>query len=251
VSVGVERHILHELGFGFRRVGDEMRGSAEITPEMHVPGTTRLRTSVLFTWADHLAGNLAKEALPGRVPVTLGLDIHLHRPAPAAGVVHGIGRTIKAGRTVFVGGIDFFSAIGEPIAVVTTSFMAAPDTSLPAPAVLGAEGFVADERLAVPFAERAGCARTGPGTAVLHRSEDGLNPANSVNGGLVALVAEEAVLAAVPGATVASLSLSYLQAVRVGPVLATAVMSGGLGRVEVRDQGNGDRLCVAATARTM
>jgi hypothetical protein len=41
-----------------------------------VPGTSRLRTSILATWADNLAGLLAVYAMAPRVPVTLDLDVH-------------------------------------------------------------------------------------------------------------------------------------------------------------------------------
>jgi acyl-coenzyme A thioesterase PaaI-like protein len=80
---GAGRHILRELGFATRREGDEMHGTALITPEMHVPGRGHLRTSILATWADNLAGLLAVDAMAPRVPVTLELDVHLYRPAPA------------------------------------------------------------------------------------------------------------------------------------------------------------------------
>ena len=53
-----------------------------------------------------------------------------------------------------------------------------------------------------------------------------------------------------PGATLASLDLRYLQPARVGPAVAVAEVRHGLGRVEVCDEGNENRLCVAATART-
>ena len=39
------RHVLTELGFTTRRVGDELHGTASITPQMHVPGTSHLRTA--------------------------------------------------------------------------------------------------------------------------------------------------------------------------------------------------------------
>lgn len=99
------RHILGELGFTIRRVGDELRGTASITPEMHVPGTRRLRTSVLAARADHLAGILTAGTMTPRAPVTLELDVHLYRPAPAAGVVRGVDRTVRTGRTVFVAAV--------------------------------------------------------------------------------------------------------------------------------------------------
>jgi acyl-coenzyme A thioesterase PaaI-like protein len=248
VSVNAGRHILRELGFTTSRADDEMYGVALVTPEMHVPGTAALRTSILATWADNLAAGsgAAVDAMAPRVPVTLELDVHLYRPAPAAGVVRGDGRIAKAGRSVFVASVEFTAERGEPVAIGAGSFMAAPD---PAARVRGGTP-PADGRLAMPFAERAGCERRGPGVAVLPRSEDGLNSSNSVNGGLIALAAEEAVLSLAPGATLCSLGLRYLQAVRAGPVVATARVRDGLGQVELRDSGQGDRLSVTATART-
>ena len=44
--------------------------------------------------------------------------------------------------------------------------------------------------------------------------------------------------------------LRYLGAVRAGPLVATARVHDGLGQVELRDTGNGDRLSATATART-
>jgi len=187
VSINAEResrrHILNELGFAIKRVGNELHSTASITPEMHVPGTDHLRTSIFAAWADHLAGLLAIDSIAPRVPVTLELDVHLYRPAPGSGTVRGVGRTVKTGRSVFVAGIDFFSDHGEPIAIAAGSFMAAPDPSARLPAKLSIDGFVSEGRLAVPFADRAGCERRDPGVAALFRSEDGLNSSNSVNGG--------------------------------------------------------------------
>jgi len=244
------RHILTELGFTTRRAGDEMQGMASITPEMHVPGTSHLRVSILAAWADILAGLLAAYAMAPRVPVTLELDVHLYRPAPASGVIRGVGRTVKAGRSVFVASVEFTTERGEPMAFGTGAFMAAPDPAARLSARLSVDAPPPEERLRLPLAERAGCERRDPGVAVLPRSEDGLNSSNSVNGGLIALAAEEAVLSLVPGDTLCSLGLRYLQAVRAGPVVATARVLDGLGQVELRDAGHHDRLSVMATART-
>ena len=65
----------------------------------------------------------------------------------------------------------------------------------------------------------------------------------------IALVVEEAVLSLSPGATLSSLNLRYLRPVRVGPAVARARATAGLGQIEVRDGGSGDRLSVLATAR--
>jgi acyl-coenzyme A thioesterase PaaI-like protein len=243
------RHVLTELGFRTTLIGDEMHGTGSVTPQMHVPGTAHLRTSILATWADNLAGLLAVGVLAPRVPVTLELDVHLYRPAPGDGLVLGVGRAVKAGRSVFVASVEFTSGAGEPVAVGAGSFMAAPDPAVTMHAQLSADP-PPDGRLTMPFAERAGCERQRPGVAVLHRSEDGLNSSNTVNGGLIALAAEEAVLSLAPGATLCSLGLRYLQAVRAGPVVATARVRDGLGQVDLRDAGNGGRLSVMATART-
>ena len=77
-----------------------------------------------------------------------------------------------------------------------------------------------------------------------------LNASNTINGGLIALAVEEALLSLSPGATLSSLALRYLQPARVGPVVAEAEVRQGLGQVEVRDAGNENRLCVVATSRT-
>ncbi len=244
------RHILAELGFTTRRVGDEIQGTASISPQMHVPGTMHLRTSILAAWADTLAGLLAVHAMAPRVPVTLELDVHLYRPAPASGTVRGVGKTVKTGRSVFVAGVEFTSEAGEPIAIAAGSFMSAPDPAAKLPSTLSVDAPPPVERLCMPLAERARCERRNPGVAVLPRSEDGLNSSNSVNGGLIALAAEEAALSLAPGGTLCSLGLRYLQAVCVGPVVATARVLNGLGQVELRDSGHANRLSVTATART-
>lgn len=246
----VRGNIWHELGLAIRVADREIHGDVQVTPHMHVPGTRRLRTSVLATWADHLAGLLAVEVMTPRVPVTLGLDVHLHGPAPGAGTVRGVGRTVKAGRSVFVAEVEFTSESGEPIAVAHGSFMYAPDPSVVMPRLADVPAPPPGARLSMPFAARAGCERREPGVAALPRSEDGLNAANTVSGGLIALAAEEAILSLSPrAATLSSLSLRYLQAVRVGPAVATARLHRDLGRAELHDTGNNDRLCVSATAR--
>jgi len=252
VSEAPERsHMFSELGFGIRQVGDELEGSASVIPEMCVPGTAHLRTSILALWTDHLGGLLACLAMTPRVPVTLQLDIHLLGPAPGAGTVRCVGRTVKTGRTVSFAAMEFFAGDGERIAVGTTSFVMAPDASLTLPSELSFGGPPPPQTLQIPIAERARCVRTSPGMATLPRSEDGLNAAGTVNGGLLALAAEEAVLSASPiGTTLASMSLTYMRAVRIGPAVASATVHSGVATVEVRDAGDDDRLAVTVTTRT-
>jgi len=219
---------------------------------MYVPGTTVVRASIFATWADMLAGYLAMDAFLPRVPTTLELDVHLHEPHGDPKAIKAVARLIKSGRTVLVIVVDFTDEEGRPLAFSTASFMAVPDPAVTFPpehlAVREAPRTIV--RLAVPFAERARCERRGPCLAVLHRSEDGLNSAGTVNGGLIALAIEEAALSAAPGSTISSMALRYLRPVRVGPAVASAQVRDGLGRVEVRDGGSGDRLAVYAITRT-
>jgi acyl-coenzyme A thioesterase PaaI-like protein len=240
---------MSELGFAMRHVGSELVGTAPVIDAMCVPGTANLRTSVLATWADHLAGLLAALAMTPRVPVTLQLDVDLIAPAPGSGLVRGTGRVLKTGRSVFFAGVKFDSDDGEVFAVGTGCFMAAPDETLNLPPSLSLEHAPPAQTLSIPLARRAGCDRLEPGIATLPRSDDGLNSSQTVHGGLLALVVEEAVLSLSPGATLSSLNLRYLRPVRVGPAVATARTAAGLAQIEVRDGGNGDRLSVLATAR--
>src|SRR6202020_333545 len=217
-------HILQELGFAVRPDGEELHGTASVTPYMQVPDVPCLRASILASWADMLLGMLSMRAF-ARVSVTLELDVQLYRPAPGAGTVTAVGRPVKAGRSVFVGEVEFADARGETFGFSAASFMAAPDTTLRTPRLTGLEVPPPEEvRLSMPLAERADCKRQAPGMAVLHKSEDGLNAAKTVHGGLIALAAEEAALSLPPGASLSSLALRYLQPVRVGPAVATATV---------------------------
>ncbi len=243
------RHVLLELGFATRRVADELHGSATIVPELHVPGTDRLRTSILATWADTVAGLLASLVMHPRVPVTLELDVNLYRPAPVSGQIAAIGRTIKVGRSIFVAEVEF-SVDDEPLGLAGASFMVAPDPGLQLRRPFTINTPAGTRRLTTPLAERLNCERVRPGVAVLPRTDEVLNAAGTINGGLIAVAAEEAALSLAPGDSLSFLGLRYLQPARVGPVTATATIRGGVGRIELRDSGSEDRLATLATART-
>ena len=242
------QHILSELGFAVSQAEGELVGERRIIPEMHVPDSPRLRTSILASWADHLSGLLAVTVTAPQVPVTVELDVHLFAPAPAAGTVRCTTKALKAGRSVFMAGVTFTSDDGKPIAVGGGSFMVAPDPSLRLPTTLSLNG-PPPVRPCVCHGRNGRIERREPGVAVLPRSDDGLNSSNTVNGGLIALAVEEAALSLAPGATLSSLNLRSLRPVRIGPAVAAAEVRSGLGQVEVRDAGNDNRLSVLATTR--
>jgi acyl-coenzyme A thioesterase PaaI-like protein len=243
-------HVIAELGLGVRIDGDGLAGSAVVVPEMHVPGTDVLRISVLAAWADVLTGLLSGNTLAPRVPVTLDLSVDLPRPLRGRPTVAGSARILKAGRSVVVLEVTFVEG-DSAVALGTATFMPSPDTSLTLPAVRDSPALLAGrpERLAAPFAARAGCERRGPGVAELPRREDALNASNTINGGLIALLMEEAALSTAPGSVLSSLALRYLRPARVGPLVATATRHGDVILVAAHDAGADDRLVVSATAR--
>ncbi|HXW38454.1 MAG TPA: hotdog domain-containing protein, partial [Acidimicrobiales bacterium] len=151
------RHVLLDLGWKVWRAGAALRGAAPVVPEMHVPGTEHLRTSILAAWADTLAGVLAVDLMDRRVPVTLELDVHLYRPAPGAGTVSGTGKVVKSGRSVFVASVDFADDAGRTFAFAAAAFMPAPGVTTRMPPRATGDGILpGGGRLEVPFAERAG-----------------------------------------------------------------------------------------------
>lgn len=246
----LDHHVMLDLGFGVSRAGDTMHGSGHVVPEMCVPGTDVLRISILAAWADIVAGYLAMGLFDPAVPVTLDLDVHLRDPVGGLDEVELVGRVEKSGRSVSVLSIGIFDA-GTSIGFAHATFMAAPNPSLRMPTIVDNEGLrhVHPPRLAVPFAQRAGCERLEPGLASIAVRPDGLNASATLNGGLLALAVEEAALSAGAGGTLASLSMRYVQPVRIGPALARADASDGLARVLVRDAGRDDRIAVIATTR--
>lgn len=251
VNVDPSGHIILELGFVLTKTREGFNGTASVVPEICIPGTRTIRTSILATWTDLAAGHLALDALAPRVPVTLELDVQVYPRERTYDTIHAVARPIKIGRTVIVADVEFVDDDGAPIAVGTASFMAAPDPMLEFHADITelTSGMSQPGRLLVPFAERAGCTIETPGVAILHRSDDGMNASNTINGGLIALTVEEAARSLTPDTTLCSLAMRYVRPMRVGPAVASAKVRGGIGRVEVRDAGDQDRLAVVATTR--
>jgi acyl-coenzyme A thioesterase PaaI-like protein len=244
-------HILGDLGLVIRAEDDVLHGTAEVVPAMFVPGTTVLRASLLATWADILLGLVTVRALAPRIPVTLELDVHVFEEIDEWDSVCCIARLTKAGQSVIVSTIDFTDGNGRPLGFGHSLFMAAPDPKLSMPAGDWALNRFGARRGALlePFAVRAGCERLSTGVASLPCQPHVLNGAKTLNGGLVSLVVEEAVLSAHSVGTVASMSLRYLRPVRGGPAVARAEIRGGLGSIEVRDAST-DALAVLATTRS-
>lgn len=242
--------ILLELDLEMRFEGGRLLALAGITPEIHGPGTDRLRTSVLAAWLDIVLGTGAVEAMWPRVPLTLTLDVQMLEPPPSDGAIEILVRPLKVGRSVSVLEADVFEK-GSIIGFGRGSFMAAPDpravmeTRPPMRAPPGTH------RLSMPLAMRAGIELIETGVVLLPNRPEARNGANVLTGSLIALVAEEAALSLTPGETLALLNLEFLRPVRVGPAVASARIHRGVGRVEIRDAGRDNRLATVATTRIL
>ncbi len=89
--------ILLELDLEMRFEGDRLLARAGVTPEIHGPGTKRVRTSVLAAWLDIVLGTAAVEATWPRVMMTLSLDVQVTEAPPADGRIEILVRPLKFG----------------------------------------------------------------------------------------------------------------------------------------------------------
>jgi len=219
--------------------GDGLVGIGETVPEMFVPGTDVVRASVLATYADIVAGKFANSKFAPSICVTLDLDLHLVRSPAGDGFRPGDGirvrsSVVRAGRRIVVMGFDIATAAGVRVGFGHAGFMASPNPDHIVP-----NGFdlvsteVEPGRLAAPFAERAGVVRLGGGRAELPYRLDNINATGALQGGLLALCAEEAVLDAQPDREIASLGIRYLRGFRRTSALAEGTIEGDVARVDL------------------
>lgn len=237
---------MRELGMVTEPEGDGLRGSSEITSHMWVPGTDVVRLSVLATWTDIIMGVLAGLATQPRVCITLDLDVHLLRLPHGAGVVHGTGSVIKRGRSVHATRSELvLEGDTTPFAVSVATFMESPN---PVHVMPDLDGRVTGRLpLTMPLAQRADVRVLEPGVAVVAHHVENLNATDAIQGGIVALCAEEAALSLAPGHVLSSMALRYHRAFRTGTARATATRSDRLALVEMTGAEDG-RLGVSANA---
>jgi len=241
-----------ELGLQVEVDGDTLTGRGQVVPELCIPEAGIVRPSVLLSWADILVGSLANERTMPRVCMTVDLDVRVARPLPVGANVVSVGRILKSGRSLTVGEADFFvDGDDAPAAHVIGGFMASPrpddvGDSFVRRVVGGTQRKMTTP--GQPLADLLGATVITPGVVEAERQQRILNWADTVQGGAVALLAEEAVLSladAVPN----ELQVRYLRAVRVGPMRATAERFGAWTRVVVTDVGMDDRLVALAVTR--
>ena len=242
-----DRMFITDIGFTHRAAGDDVTGELLVQPHRCVSGTTTVRPSVLATVADVLLGVLASQATAPRVGLTVDLTVHSMASA-AADRLTMVGRVLKAGRTIVVGEVWFNAAGHEQlVALSELTFMASPRPQdvIPMPP---SERDWSDTRFERPFADALGARVLAPGVVEMDRDPYVLQPAGTIQGGAVALVAELAA-ETLTGRAVDDLQIRFLSAVRTGPARSSArSLTPDTVRVEVRDASNG-RLTSVAVAR--
>ncbi|HET7652933.1 MAG TPA: hypothetical protein VFK42_07835 [Acidimicrobiales bacterium] len=236
---------------GYRQGGDLSVAKGIVVPELCVPETDVVLTSVLLTWADILAGPLATQSTLPRVCMTNDLTVRL-LGRPPAGDVDMRAAVLKSGRTTTFTETWLCPAGDDaPFAVAHGTFVASPRPQdvIDLETLAGNRG---TRTLESPLPDRLGVRVVEPGVAEVARRDDLLNPADTLQGGVVALLAEIATLSLAGGAVIArELDVRYLRATRVGPARATARAIGpDLVDVRVVDAGADDRLSAVAVVRT-
>ena len=232
-------------------------GQAMVSDELRIPGTDRIRSSVLACWADMVSGSETMMQIPDRISLTVDLTIRPLAPPVAERVaIHS--EILKAGRSVVFCEARMFDEHGTLFALSHMTFQGSPrpDDARDSAPVLGHTdqfGAIAPTYPS-PFFEYLQIQTTAPGTCELDRVPPVMNEAGTIQGGAVAAVIEAA--AEDLHGPVGDMELHYLSAVRVGPAQARATAAGGPGsvaaagpwRVELRDPGNGSRLCTLGLA---
>lgn len=240
-AAGQRESVVSELGL-YVEVGDDVATArGQVHPETCVPGTDVLRTSVLATWADVVTGFMAVRAMSPRIPLTLDLEVQVERPPEAGATVRCEASTVKVGRSVLVTEATFRDAgSGAALAVALASFIASPNPehvfAFDFPTVVDMSG-----PPRAPLAARAACTVVERGVAEIPHRPGNLNSSGAIQGGMVALVAEEAATSLLdePGA-LRSMSVRYLRPLAAGPARAAATPGeGGLAVVRITDLGTG------------
>lgn len=242
-----------ELGLQVDIEGDTLVGRGQVVPELCVPEAGIVRPSVLLSWADILIGSLANERTMPRVCMTVDLDVRVARPLPVGTSVFSVGRILKSGRSLTVGEADFFiDGDDVPAAHVIGGFMASPRPDDVGDSFVGRVAGGLQRKMTTPrqpLADLLAPRVVAPGVVEAERQQRILNWADTVQGGAVALLAEEAVLSLDDPAVPNELQVRYLRAVRVGPMRAVAARFGAWIRVVVTDVGKDDRLVALAVTR--
>ncbi len=240
-----------ELGCLVESQGDTLVGRGKIVTELCLPGRDLVRPSVLLTWADIVTGSLANQHTQPQVCMTADLSVRMTSPVLLGSELIATGRLLKIGRTlIFTEATFTVAGSDEVVAESLGTFIASPR-----PQDLGiariddlAEAGPWMTGPSAPVSELLQSYTVSPGIVEAPRTQRILNWAETVQGGAVSAIAEDALLSLVDAPTPNELEVRYLSAIRVGPMRATARRMGAWVRIEVTDVGNSNRVAAIAMA---
>lgn len=241
------RTFLHDLEFDYEATGDGMRGSLTLTPQMMASEADRPVLAVLASVADVFTGMPISIRHPRTVALTVDLVLRLLRPIPVGR--YAIESTVvKHGRTVSVAEAtisDHRRAVAHCWATFVPFTM--PE-DLPAPSARSRIG--EGGGLRQPFLDALGIRVHAPGTATVDKRAYTLQPAGTIQGGVVCGLVEAAA-GSILGQPLNDIDVRFLATVRHGPGRATAVrLDERTARVTVVDAGADDeRTTAVAIAR--
>jgi acyl-coenzyme A thioesterase PaaI-like protein len=217
----------------------------ELQPEGDHVASERPLMGVLFSWLDVATGMPPS----GAMNPTVDLQVRLFA-APRHGTVFFRARTLRLGRTLYVGEVEIRQEQGGPLlGIAVATFMNQP---VPFPDRAGPAWNRAARRGRRPTDGVADAHRLGPG--VLELEVDLETPQGTVGGATLGRLAEAAAVDVFDTAVaVDELDVRFLRRVRQGPIRTSADVVGGRDgtstvRVEVIDTGHLDRLVTYALA---
>jgi uncharacterized protein (TIGR00369 family) len=254
-----------EMGFTYRIEEGLGLGWGWHAGDLSVPGTDFPHASAMVTYADTLLGLLSSVATAPRLSLTADLRCQIVS-APPLGPIEMEGRLLKSGRTTTLGRTSFsVPGAALPFAVCFGTFIGSPRPVDLQPFDRSRAGSTDVEdrasrvTLTEPLVDRVGIRAIDTGVAEVDRRSDVLNSSDSIQGGVLAFVAEVAAqsLATAHGGrtfVVDDLDIRYLRAARVGPARAEARLlhasgSGVVIEVETRDRGADNRTLSYVSAR--
>lgn len=222
-------------------------GTVRISDFVRTPTKRWMRASALLTISDMVVGSNLVYSTSPNVPLTVDMQVHQLRPHVEVELeidsyIRKIGRTISYGETFFR-----LAGSGQLAAVVSSTFAITPNPNAyvgelhrsgGSPGLIDADIF--------DFCE---VRRPAPGHAEADRGPGRGNSTGSLQGGMVALMAEAAA-ESLTGNEAVALDIKYLRSVQVGPARAEArQISPETVRVEVTDAGDDERLCAISVVR--
>lgn len=264
-----DKHLLRDLGLSLTFEGsDRATIQAPAAPEV-CSETGSVHAGVLATLIDVLGGFLCMEAFSPDWMATAHLSLHACGPAPL-GTVSASGRLLRSGRTTATVRTEIYAGSrgAEPppglagVAMTTYSRMEGvragtwADDRRTQPVEFGRSR--GDAGLRQHLIQQCGIKQASerPGGLLLEMSDYVSNSFGSLQGGMIALLADVAGASAARAAgdrrlTTSDLVLHYLSPGRFGPFITQAQVmradkAAVLSRIEIMDTGEKDRVIAVA-----